>query len=301
VTVAGTVTAALLELSETTVPPAGAITASWTKPLLEVPPMTVAGVKLNDSALAALIVKEPEVVAPLRVAVIVAVVSVPTAALVAVKLTLVAPEGTVTDEGTVALVVEDERAIGRPAAGAGVPIVSVPSVVEAPVTEVGLKVSETKPDEEIVSTALADWPLADAPIVLVAWAPTATVVTANVALVAPAGTTTFVGTVAAEVLLEVRGTVRPPVGAGLLMLTVPLEGDPPATEVGLSVRPLTNGAVTVNVPVADVELPVAVIVTEVFVATADVAKAMVPLVAPAAIIKVPGAVAAAELEVNVTG
>src|SRR6267142_2427096 len=62
---------------------------------------------------------------------------------------------------------------------------------------------------------------------------TALVLTVNVALVAPAGTVTLDGTVATPLLLE-SSTCAPPVGAAPLSVTVPVEGDPPVTLVGLS-------------------------------------------------------------------
>jgi hypothetical protein len=61
---------------------------------------------------------------------------------------------------------------------------------------------------------------------------TATVVTVNVALVAPAATVTLVGTVATEVLLLLSVTTAPPVGAALLNVTVPVDVAPPVTELG---------------------------------------------------------------------
>ena len=62
---------------------------------------------------------------------------------------------------------------------------------------------------------------------------TALVLTVNVALVAPAATVTLEGTVATPLLLE-SSTCAPPVGAVPLSVTVPVEGDPPVTLVGLS-------------------------------------------------------------------
>jgi hypothetical protein len=64
---------------------------------------------------------------------------------------------------------------------------------------------------------------------------TALVLTVNVALLAPAATVTVAGTVAVDVLLLERETTAPPVGAGPLSVTVPVEGDPPVTLVGFSV------------------------------------------------------------------
>jgi hypothetical protein len=59
------------------------------------------------------------------------------------------------------------------------------------------------------------------------------VLTVKFALIAPSATATLAGTVAADALLE-RYTVAPPLGAAPLRVTVPVEGDPPVTLVGLS-------------------------------------------------------------------
>src|SRR5437660_10022805 len=64
---------------------------------------------------------------------------------------------------------------------------------------------------------------------------TALVLTVNVALLAPAATVTLAGTVAVDVLLE-RVTAAPPVSAGALSVTAPVEdGAPPVTLVAFSV------------------------------------------------------------------
>ncbi len=64
---------------------------------------------------------------------------------------------------------------------------------------------------------------------------TAPVLTVNVALVAPAVTVTLEGALAAPLLLE-SITCAPPVSAGPLSVTVPVEDcTPPVTLVGLSV------------------------------------------------------------------
>jgi hypothetical protein len=60
------------------------------------------------------------------------------------------------------------------------------------------------------------------------------VLTVNVMLLAPAATVTLAGTVAAAVVSLERETVAPPLGAGPLSVTVPVEGDPPVTLIGLS-------------------------------------------------------------------
>jgi hypothetical protein len=63
---------------------------------------------------------------------------------------------------------------------------------------------------------------------------TALVLTVNVALLAPAATVTLAGTVAAAVLSLIREMAAPPLGAGPLRVTVPVEDDPPVTLIGLS-------------------------------------------------------------------
>ena len=60
------------------------------------------------------------------------------------------------------------------------------------------------------------------------------VVTVKVALLAPAATVTLAGTVAAAVLSLIRETAAPPLGAGPLNVTAPVEGNPPVTLAGLS-------------------------------------------------------------------
>lgn len=62
---------------------------------------------------------------------------------------------------------------------------------------------------------------------------TGSVVTVKVALVCPAGTVTVAGTVATAVLLLESETRTPPLGAGALSATLPVEEDPPMTPDGL--------------------------------------------------------------------
>ena len=89
-------------------------------------------------------------------------------------------------------------------------------------------------------------------------AATALVLTVKVALVAPAGTATLEGTLAAPLLLE-SATCAPPAGAGPLSVTVPVEDcTPPITLVGFSVseeRVGAGGSAGVTVSEADLLTP----------------------------------------------
>ena len=78
-------------------------------------------------------------------------------------------------------------------------------------------------------------------------AATALVLTGKVALVAPSGTVTLAGTVAAALLLE-RETRAPPLGAGPFSVTVPVEdpSGPPRTLVGVSDSEERTGGSTVS-------------------------------------------------------
>ena len=54
-------------------------------------------------------------------------------------------------------------------------------------------------------------------------------------------------------------TVKPPAGAVLLIVTVPVEAAPPLTVVGFNVTPVTVGAVTVRFALAELPFELAVI------------------------------------------
>jgi len=78
-------------------------------------------------------------------------------------------------------------------------------------------------------------------MVTVVDAVTAKVFTMKVALVAPAGMVTLAGTVATDVLLLVRVMRAPPVSAGALNATLPIEVDPPWMLVGWRVSDVRVG------------------------------------------------------------
>src|SRR4051812_22509594 len=109
------------------------------------------------------------------------------------------------------------------------------------------------------------------------------VVTVKLAKVAPAGMVTVTGTVAKVVLLESE-TTEPPVGAGLAMLTVPVEFVPPLTVEGLSETEDRVGAVTVRIA----DLAPAVMVAVVLVVTGVVVMVKVPTDDPGGMVRLAG-------------
>ena len=60
------------------------------------------------------------------------------------------------------------------------------------------------------------------------------VVTVKLAVMLPPATVTLAGTLAAELLLLDKATTTPPLGAGPLSVTFPVDGLPPTTVAGVS-------------------------------------------------------------------
>ncbi len=100
--------------------------------------MTVEGDTVSDATASGKIVSVVVCVIPASVAVIVADVRLETAVVVTVNVAVVAPAATVTEPGTVALVLPEERLTTVPAEPAGPFNVTVPVVVKPPVIELGL-------------------------------------------------------------------------------------------------------------------------------------------------------------------
>jgi hypothetical protein len=163
-----------------------------------------------------------------------------TALVVTVKVALLAPAATVTLEGTLAAVVLPlESVTCAPPGGAGPLSVTVPVEEFPPITLVGFSVSDVRVGGGggagvTVSEADVVAPLKVAEMATVTDAATALVLTVKVALVDPAATVTLGGTLATVVLLLESVTCAPPVGAGPLSVTVPVEEFPPVTLVGFS-------------------------------------------------------------------
>src|SRR5260370_602297 len=154
-----------------------------------------------------------------------------TALLLCVHVALLAPAGPVPVGGTVAAaVLLLVRLTTAPPLGAGPLSVTVPVEGFPPVTLTGFRPSKERVAGGVTVSEAVCVPLPyDPEMVTEVDAATALVLTVNVALLAPAGTVTLAGTVAAAVLLLVRLTTAPPLGAGPLSVTVPVAGFPPVT------------------------------------------------------------------------
>lgn len=299
VTLAGTAAAGLSLDSNAVNPPDGAALVRVTVPCDALPPVTLDGLTVtDDNEAGGFTVKVALRLAPPKLPPMVADAEAVTETVVAVKVALVAPAATVTLAGTVAtaglLLVSATTA---PPDGAALVNFTVACDEAPPVTLDGLKDSDDNDGGAggavRVNTALRLTPPDAPPMVTDVDPVTATVLTANVALVAPAGTVTLAGTVARAVLLLVSATTAPPEGAALASVAVPCELFPPTTVDGLSaiVESVTGGgAAGVTVKAADCVRPPpdTETVTTVVVLTAVVKMLNPPLVVPAGIVTLLG-------------
>src|SRR5436190_1771707 len=175
------------------------------------------------------------------------------------KVTVVALSFTVTAVGTVAstLSLHDPLPISPPA-GAAAPSVTLPVLPTGPVTAAGLTLTPISGGFS-VSVTILDAPRDVAVMLACVTAVTVLVLTANVALFAPAATVTDGSTVAALVLLLFSATTAPPAGAAALSVTVPVLFAPPVrlpgfsvieASAGLTISALEAGGVRTGVGVA---------------------------------------------------
>ena len=151
------------------------------------------------------------------------------------KLAEVFPAGMVIVPGTDALVWSLMSDIESPEGGAGELITTDPAAVLPPTIEEGLTLTETRLGAVTVRFPEAEPPPQDAVRVAVTVVPTEIVFTEKVTLRPFAGTTTVAGGIAADWLL-LNFTVIPPVGAGPLRVTLPVEATPPTTDDGVIVK-----------------------------------------------------------------
>jgi len=212
------------------------------------------------------------------------------------KVAVVAPAATVIDVGTMAAALLELNITTAPPAGAGALRVTVHTLGVPPTTLLRLSVSVRVFTAVTVKTAVALVLPCVAVIVEVVFAETANDVAVNVAVVAPAGTVTVAGTVAAAVLLDVSETIVPPAGAAAPSVTVPVEVLPPVTVDGYKVSAIAG--IIVSVDVFDTP-KVAVIVAFTLAVTVVVETVKVVEVAPARAVTDAGTVAAASLELRV--
>jgi hypothetical protein len=210
----------------------------WTVPLRVTvtdtvfPPTVVIGFSLIDATASGVTVTPTLFVNPPYVAETVAAVDVETVLAVSVMVAEVVPAGTVTDAGIDTTAEDELRVMTAPPAGAAPLSVNFAVAVrplmiddgDAPIllNEAGLTVS--------FADLVAGAPIAD--IVTIVFVVTGLVVTENVALVSPAATVTFAGTVATAALSDDNETMRPPAGAATSSLTVAVDALPPITLEG---------------------------------------------------------------------
>jgi hypothetical protein len=179
------------------------------------------------------IVSESDFVNPPSVALMFAVVLAVTAFVVTVNLAVALPAATVTEAGTTAEVLELESVTTAPPAGAALVSLTVPVAFAPPFTLAGEIDTDVRPT--IVSVSEMVFPEKTPLMLGFAVYDAACVAMGNVAEELPAGTVTDAGTEASG-LLEDSVTTNPPAGATPRKLTVPVDGFPPATDAGVTVR-----------------------------------------------------------------
>lgn len=230
-------------VSATLMPPVFAFPSSVTVPVEVAPATRVVGFKTRDARLAGLTVTDAVIAVCCFTAEIVTGVAAATPSVVTVNVTDVAPEGTVTEVGTVAAAVfELKMKTGTPPVGAAGEIVTVPVTLLPPMTVAGASVRPVGRGAVVVSDEFAKEAPRAAEMVFATSLPTSVVVAVNVAVEAVAGTVTDAGTLTTEVSEHVKATTAPPVGAEPLMVIVPVDGCPPATTEGLKTNDRTTGA-----------------------------------------------------------
>jgi hypothetical protein len=234
----------LFDAKVTEAPPLGAGPVNVTVPVEPFPPTTDDGEKVTDVGTGALTVSVADFEVEPCEPVIVTVAFVAVGIVVTVNVTEVAPDGTVTDVGTVATAVLLEASvIVVPAEPAGLVRVTVPVTEVPPVTADGETVTLERALGLIVRFADCVVGPSVPLMAAVVTEATAVVVIVNVAVLEPAATVTVAGTVAL-VVLEAMPTIRPPLGALAPSVNVAVAEAPPDTDVGLMLNPVSGGSTT---------------------------------------------------------
>ena len=247
VTLAGTVTVALLLDSETTVPPEGAFPLIVTVQLAVPGPVTVAGVQLRlvtcNCCVDGDTIIPVVVVLPFSPAISVALTAVAVPPVEAMKVTKFCPAATVTLAGTVtfALLLDSETTI--PPEGAFPLIVTVQLAVPGPVTLAGVQLrlvtcSCCCVDGETVRPVVVVLPFNPASSVALTAVAVPPAEAMKVTKFCPAATVTLAGTVTVVLLLDSETTV-PPEGAFPLIVTVQLAVPGPVTVAGVQLTLVT--------------------------------------------------------------
>jgi hypothetical protein len=167
---------------------------------------------------------------------------------ITVNVTAVLPAGIVTVFETAAIEELLDKEITIPPTGAATVIVTVPVDDLPPTTDAGLKVTDLTAGGLTVKVADAETPF-NVPVTLTLVAlETAMVFVVNVAVLFPAATVTDAGTVPTLELLD-SFTIRPPVGASPLSITVPVDDVLPVTAGGLKLIDDRAASVMVRFPV----------------------------------------------------
>lgn len=242
----GTTTVPLMDTEEllldklTGVAPLGDGVLSVTVQVLVAPEVSVAGLQVRPvRRTGATRLTEKFCELPFRLAVITAVELDVKVAAVAVKLAEVAPEGTVTDPGTVNELLLLASATVEPPPGAAALKVTVQVLPAPEFNEDGLHV---KPVSSAGATRfkeeLSEPPFKEAVIAVVELVESVPAVAVKFAEVAPEATVTDPGTVN-ELLLLVSATVVPPLGATVPMVTVHVLLPPEFNDDGLQVSPVS--------------------------------------------------------------
>lgn len=222
-------------LPTATLMPAGLeVTRSPPRPLAVTVSVTVPPGGLTVSA--------ADLVTPPRTAEMVAAVAVVGALVVAVKVALVAPAGTVTLAGTLATaVLLLDSVTTAPPVGAAAVKVTLPWEVPPPVTLVGFSVKLLRLNAGggggtgvTMSVAVRLVPLYVPVSVTLLFAPTVLVLTPKLALLAPAAMPTLAGTLATAGLLLDSVTTAPPEGAAAVKVAVPVAAFGPTTLLGFT-------------------------------------------------------------------
>lgn len=153
-TLAGTVADALLLVSATKRPPAGAGAVKVTVPVEEAPPVTLAGFSdIEDSAAGALIVSCAVALMPLYVAVMVATVEEEPALVVTVKVAEELPGLTLTVPGTVAEELLDDKLITAKPEVTRLVNLTVPVELLPAITAVGLNETDDSATPGLIESA----------------------------------------------------------------------------------------------------------------------------------------------------